>query len=146
MNNQRNKIKTQNNSPVNKSNGKIPSLPKNWEDFLLSILCVLVLPLMPIIYEAIRGRHVGTADLMLTASMYAIGVGISFNNRLTFIITIIIGIIHAATYGEFRNMQNTPSSSEMIAYIAIILVFLIHSMERYNIHVVDQVPWEFPGR
>jgi hypothetical protein len=133
------------NPPANQSNRRIPGLPKNWENFILSIVCVLILPLIPIIYEYIRGRHIGTADLMLTASMYAIGVGISSTSRLTFISTIIIGIIHAASYGEFKNIQNASTESEIIAYIAIAFVFLIHSVERYNLHVVEQKSWEFPA-
>src|SRR5262249_11833373 len=109
------------------------------------IICVLLLPLIPVIYETIRGRHVGTADLMLTASIYAISVGISSTNRLTFIVTIFISFFHAAAYGEFKNIQNPSSSSELIAYIAIALVALIHIIERYNLHVVEMKPWDFPG-
>jgi hypothetical protein len=138
-------------NPVDATHGSISSAnkvvrsSKGWENFLMSIICVLVLPLIPVIHEWIRGRYMDTADLMLTASMYAIGVGIASTSRLIFIITIVIGIIHAATYGEFRSITKPSSESEIIAYIAIAFVFLIHMVERYYLHVVQLKSWEFPG-
>lgn len=124
---------------------RFPKLPKHWEDFLLSLVFVLLLPLLPIIIEYWRSQKVEIAELLLTASMYAIGVGATSSSRLMFVFTIIMGVCFAFAYGSVKGSQNVLPLSDMLAYASIGLIFIIHTLERYNIHIVDMKTWEFPG-
>jgi hypothetical protein len=76
--------------------------------------------------------------------MYAISLGVSSRSRLLFGIGIVVGFIFAAVFG--KSMGEGPEVSNEIAYplITIFFVFLFHTLERYNRHVVERAPyWEF---
>jgi len=137
-----------NKQPVSQSKGvkrRLPHLPKHWENFLLSLTFILILPLLPIIIEYWRSQVVEIDELLLTASMYAIGVGATSASRLMFVFTIIMGVCFAFAYGSVKGSQNALPLSDMLAYTSIGVIFIIHALERYNIHVVDMKSWEFPG-
>jgi hypothetical protein len=86
----------------------------------------------------------------LTVSIYAITLGGSSGNRLLFGLGIAIGLIFAAAFG---NAVARPPQAVVLgvshatpALIALLLLVLVHSLERYNRHVVDRTPfWEFNG-
>lgn len=116
-----------------------------WEDFFLSIIFVLILPLVPFIIELWRNGQVATAELMLTASMYAISVGLSSSSRLMFGITLIMGLLFGMAYGWEKGQNGPMPSSNLIGYASVTIVFVVHVLERVNTHFVKQTRWDFPG-
>jgi len=124
---------------------RIPSLPFYWENFLVSILLLLLLPLLPLGIEWIINGSINGASLALSASMYTISIGISSKSRLIFALTIFSSVGYALLYGLTPNTTlDYPVIAYRISSWGIILTFILHTLERYNRHVADRTPfWEF---
>jgi hypothetical protein len=104
----------------------------------------MLLPLIPLGFEYVFAGNVNKSSLYIVTSMYAISLGVSSRSRLLFGSGIIVGFIFAALFGKAMG-EKPPTSSDM-AYplITIFFVFLFHTFERYNRHVVERAPyWEF---
>ncbi len=122
---------------------KIPGLPSYWENFWVSILLHLLLPLFPLAIELIQNGVISKNSLVLAASMYTISIGVSSRSRLMFAFTIAASVFYAFLYGIVSG-QSTTTIAEPASLIGILATFIVHSGERYNRHVVDRAPfWEF---
>ncbi len=84
---------------------------------------------------------------MLTASMYAIGIGVASRNVLLFVTTIVAGVCYAIAYGSAAQSAQAAGNVHIgLAFLGITAVFVFHSLERYNRHVVERGPFlDFPG-
>lgn len=130
---------------------RIPALPPYWEQFLLCVLFHLALPLLPIGIEIWQKRSITDSSLAMGTAMYAISIGGSSRSRLMFGLMVATSIVYSVVFGvlgsqEIRVPPSLSFNSFANAYAgwALVAIFVIHALERYNRHVVDRAPyWEF---
>jgi hypothetical protein len=125
---------------------KIPGLPKVWQEFLFCVILHMLLPLLPLLLELWQAGAVTGKELSLAASMYAVSIGVSSRNKAIFALGVFISIAFASAYGfQSPTSGGVPLRGGIyIACISILLILITHCCERYNMHVVDGVPfWEF---
>ena len=122
----------------------IPGIPKSCQDYLLSILYHLILPLLPLIIEYWITAEVKESSLMLVASLYSVSIGASSRNRLLFGISILIGILFAVAFGVLSSGTAQLPHCKVFGYVCIISIFCIHALERYNMHIIEGLSyWRF---
>lgn len=123
-------------------------------EFLTCIILHMLAPLLPLILEAWFTRgNVTENTLAITASMYAVSIGLSSRNKAIFSFCFFASILFSMAFGILTNgSANSNQQSAgitlpwvpVMAYGAIVFVFLIHVIERYNKHVVECMPfWNF---
>lgn len=123
---------------------RIPSMSKEWQEYLSCLLFHMLLPLLPIMIELWITGTVGPAPLFLSVAMYSIAIGMTSSSRLIFGLCCAITIIFAIVYGIAISKAAPPPSASFAAKWALLAVFVIHGAERYNLHVVDSRPfWAF---
>lgn len=126
---------------------RIPGMPPHWAEYILCLVFHLLLPLLPLLIEFISTRRIGGSSLTLAVAMYAIGIGGSSRNRLLFGLTVVVSIIYSVAFGLLlgKGVQDDGTgASTFYASWALVGIFVIHALERYNRHVVDRAPyWEF---
>jgi len=136
-------------------------IPLHWEHFITCILLHLLIPLIPLILELIFTSSLSTKSLTLIAAVYSITIGKSTSSSAQFAISIIISLIFSACYGitvasqKALEMINTGAENnnqpinymteiqylDVISGLAILMIFILHIMERYNKHIVDRIPF-----
>jgi len=116
----------------------------NYQDFFTSILLHLLLPLMPLVFEFNYTGFVSERSLTMTASIYAFSIGVSSRNKVTLAICIIIGLLNAGNYGatilDELNEEITHKTFDFTnlgAFWLIILIFIIHGIERWIRHIQE---------
>jgi hypothetical protein len=134
----------------------IPSLPPNWENFLLSFFLLLLFPLIPLGLEWVLTGEVKNSAVQLATATYAFAIGASSRSMGLFVFGLIIGFIFAATYGGTVSLETLEGNSfakgsefffQWGPVVGIGSVFLMHLSERYNRHVIDSEPFfEFMRR
>ncbi|WP_241233387.1 hypothetical protein [Escherichia coli] len=107
-----------------------------------SIVLFVVLPLLPLLFEAaINKSHIPTLQSStITAAIYALSIGVSSKNTLVFSMGIAIGIILSCFYGFVSADAINHTLGYLTSFIAIILIAVTHMTERYNKHMVDCEP------
>ncbi|HEY6542781.1 MAG TPA: hypothetical protein VIZ18_17690, partial [Ktedonobacteraceae bacterium] len=75
------------------------TLANAWQNYGLSLLMLLVLPLLPAMIEWGFKGSLDEASLLITLSIFAASIAIASNNRLIFGVGLIIAIGVAACYG-----------------------------------------------
>ncbi|WP_261466896.1 hypothetical protein [Serratia fonticola] len=110
--------------------------------FLGSIGLYMILPLLPLIFEAISFKGLPSAQsVTVTTSIYALSIGLTSRNQGIFVLGLICGISLAYAYGSIANTKEDVGIGYYIfSLMAISLIFLTHGFERYNIHIVDCQP------
>lgn len=120
---------------------RIPGITPEWSNYLTCILLHLLLPLLPLLFEAMALQAAPTGGtLAITTAMYAMSIGPSSENKAMFGLCTIIGIVFSMMYGQVTNPKDQIPVS-MYASSSMLLVFAIHACERYNRHVVDCRPF-----
>ena len=76
--------------------------------------------------------------MTLAASMYTIAIGVSSRSRLLFGVALALGLMLALVFGLTEPNAGSLTRNGILASVAIGLVFVLHSCERYNRHVVDR--------
>lgn len=125
---------------------RIKGLPPHWEEYLLCVLLHMMLPFLPLLFELIfsKAHVVSDKSLMLFSAMYALSIGLSSSSKLMFGFTVVISIFFSVAFGVVAGGGNSIQNSEIFSFIALVFIFLIHALERYNRHVIDQTPfWIF---
>jgi hypothetical protein len=123
---------------------KIPSIPYHIESFLLSLLFHMILPLFPIVLEYWQNEMIKTETLTLLAALYSISIGISSRSRIIFGLSIVISIVFSVAFGISSGGKVILVNSDIYAATSIFCIFIMHSGERWNIHVVAKEPyWNF---
>lgn len=123
---------------------RLPGLPDHIQEFGLCILFHLLLPLLPLVIEwAVRGRILpGTLFLLL--AVYPVTIGVSSRSRLLLGATIVIGLVYSTFFGISSGGMRIVPNAYFVGYACLGCVILIHTVERYNRHVVDrELFWEF---
>jgi hypothetical protein len=96
-----------------------------WNEYGASIIFVLMLPLLPILFEWLVSYKIATSSLTIMASFYAIAVGVSSYDRKQFWVGSIICVIFAGIFGLI-SQNNTLSLS--LPSIVLVILLLIASM------------------
>lgn len=117
----------------------------NYEDFCTSILMHLLLPLMPLVFELNYTGFISERSLTMTASIYAFSIGVSSRSKATLALCILIGLLNAGNYGltiidldESNGIINTTFNFlKLSSFWLIVLIFGIHTIERFNRHVSE---------
>jgi len=124
---------------------RIPSIPEEWDDFLICILLHMSFPLLPLLIEYLLRSAITDETCAITTSMYSIAIGLSSKNKLMFASCIIVSVIFSVIFGMISVSQSfSLNHVKTASLISIFCIFLVHCCERYNRHVVDCVPfWEF---
>jgi len=146
----------------NNLNGQVSSVKKKYiglkeehSQFIACILLHLLLPLIPLLLEYIVTKNVSTQSLTLIAAIYSISIGRTTKNVAQFAISIVISLIFSACYGiTVQSLKTTSSTAvnpeniineyaalDFFAISVIVIIFIMHSLERYNKHVLDMVPF-----
>ena len=119
-------------------------MKNNYQDFFTSILLHLLLPLMPLVFEFNYTEFVSERSLTMTASIYAFSIGVSSRNKATLAICIIIGLLNAGNYGatildelNTEIIHETFDFTSLGAFWLIILIFIIHGIERWIRHIQE---------
>jgi hypothetical protein len=122
---------------------KIPSVPSSWQDFILSVLFQLCLPILPILLEFWLTGKITEQSVTLVSALYSISVGVSSRSRLFFGMGIVAGIVFSVAFGVSAGGQ-PPTNCKLFSTWAISAVFVIHACERWNLHVIEEKPyWSF---
>jgi hypothetical protein len=147
---------------------RIPGLPKPLQHFIGATLLFMALPLAPLVFELWIMNTISEQSVTLTTAMYAIGIGISSRSTLLFVFTFCVFAFFVFAFGVVMHAEGgkamaraevvkrqlagnvTPVGGledkdalpidRYLAYVAIVLVFGVHFIERYNRHVVDLQP------
>lgn len=123
---------------------RIPSMPDNWQNFLLSIMFHMFLPLLPLIIELWITNNVKGDSIAIVAALYALSIGVSSRNKVLFGVCIVIGVVFSFAYGVSFINQQALSNLVQYSSVSIFSVFLAHAGERWNIHIVDgEKYWNF---
>ena len=125
---------------------RIKGLPPHWEEYLLCVLLHMALPFLPLLFEMIfsRTNTISEKSLMLFSAMYALSIGLSSKSKLMFGFTVVISIFFSVAFGVVAGGGSSIPNAEYYSYLTLITIFIIHLLERYNRHVIDQTPfWEF---
>ena len=73
---------------------RIPGIAPGWSNYLTCILLQMLLPLSPLLFEAIALQAApGRATLAITTAMYAMSIGPSSENKAMFGLCTIIGMV-----------------------------------------------------
>jgi len=118
----------------------IPGIPSEWQNFLFCLALHVTLPLLPLGIEWWFSGAVGEKSAVLTAAMYSLAIGLSSRNIALFGLGLIQGLIFSAAFG-FLAKNPHLNQADFASYIAIAIIMIVHIIERYNRHVVDQVPF-----
>ncbi len=117
-------------------------MKNNYQDFFTSLLLHLILPLMPLVFEHNYTGFISDRSLTMTASIYAFSIGVSSRNKVTLALCILIGLLNAGNYGatvaKSNKLDVIPTSYEFIqmgAFWLIVLIFIIHGIERWIRHI-----------
>ena len=122
--------------------GSIPGIPQHIQRYLACLILTMLFPLLPLALEFLLTGMVSEKSAMLTASMYAVGVGVASRNVLLFVITIVAGVCYAIAYGAAAQTSGSINDLHLgLAFFGIAAVFVFHSLERYNRHVVEREPF-----
>ncbi|KPM77524.1 hypothetical protein [Pseudoalteromonas sp. UCD-33C] len=124
---------------------RIPALPNEWGDFFTCVLLHMLLPLLPLLIEFWMKGAPTDSTLAITASMYSIAIGLSSRSAAMLGLCILVSIIFSVVFGIVSAGSSTQLSDlKLYSGLSILFVFIIHTLERYNRHVVDCVPfWDF---
>jgi hypothetical protein len=120
---------------------RVPGLPPDWDDYLLCLIFILVLPLLPLALEFWQTHTVSEKSTALAASMYAISVGTSTASRALLGISVVCCVGYAFAFGFLAGGSSTLWNSRTLGFVGMGLIFLIHALERYNRHVADSRPF-----
>lgn len=131
-------------------------LPIPWENYILCLVFHLIVPLIPLVFERSFTGEVRPSSWLLVASCYLISLGVSSISRLYFGLTMVLGFLLAAVYGNQIGRElpvagsgAAPVGTAPIGVLAaprwIVLTLagfaLVHAFERYGRHVVRKKPY-----
>ena len=95
---------------------------------------------MPLGLERWFSGHIEAKSAVLTAAMYSLAIGLSSRSILIFGLAIVSGFAFSAAFG-FLSKTPILENADTASYAAIVFISIFHTMERYNRHVVDKIPF-----
>jgi hypothetical protein len=123
---------------------RIPGLPNVWQEYITCIALHMVLPLLPLALEFSTKDSISAISATLAAAMYTISIGLSSKSKAIFSICFLLCIFYTYKYGSLQSIADIKNHTDGGALWGIFGAFLMHALERYNIHVADNIPfWNF---
>lgn len=110
---------------------------------MLCLVLHLTLPLLPMLIEWWKNHSISEGTATLTASMYAITIGLSSRSPLLFGLGIIMSLLFSVAYGIALSVDKGDGLDEstFASLTAIVFMLVFHALERYNRHAVDKTPF-----
>lgn len=131
---------------------RVPAISFKWQQYWLCVGFHLVLPLFPLVTEYLVAGAVAPSSAYLVAAMYALSIGASSRNALSFGFMMMVGVVCGILFGISTSLLGQPPEKSHVevldktwpAMMFIAVVFIAHVLERYNRHVADCEPfWLF---
>ncbi len=122
---------------------RIPSVPKNIQNFGLSFIFIVILPLLPLFLELWCSSTISAKSLAIATAIYSVSIGVSSHDRLLFGFSIIISISFSVAFGHAVSTGNAPAYGSILAGMAILCISGAHLMERWNRHAIDSEEFGF---
>ncbi|HYV91132.1 MAG TPA: hypothetical protein VE978_05090 [Chitinophagales bacterium] len=103
--------------------------------FFSSILLIIIIPLGPIILEAIL-KHGTITDqsLTLTAAIFSVSVGTASDRFLFMLFSVFVCVFFSVCYGYILGNPDSLSFVHLAALFLIAVISLLHLAERYVRH------------
>lgn len=111
-----------------------------WQNFLISLVLHLGLPLFPLALENWFSGAVEAKSAALTAALYSMAIGLSSRNVTQFGLGIALGFMFSAAFGFLARDPGLPYA-KIYSYSAIGFVFGLHAFERFKRHVIKRKPF-----
>lgn len=111
------------------------ALSSNWEQFLLSVMFHLLMPLSPLLLEYCLRGEAATGSTTLVAALFALNLGCSSRSALAMGLGIVTAVTFGAMFGVTLSQTAEMPTARGFALLAITLTALIHAAERFNRHV-----------
>jgi hypothetical protein len=116
-----------------------PIAGKPFQSFLGSLLLIIVLPLLPLLFEFLAVNGVKDETKAITAAMYAVGIGFTTRVPLLCYAGILVAILMSFVFGlDVSGRPNPLVGGWPIVCIAIFAVG--HAAERFKLHAIDGQP------
>jgi len=123
---------------------RIPTIPKNIQHFVASVVLIVFLPLLPLLLEYWLLSRISAQSLTLTTAIYAISIGASSTQAVVLVLAIPVSIAFSAAFGVVISVGDPPKGCSIAAALTILAAALIHMGERWNRHVAEEKPfWRF---
>lgn len=116
-------------------------MSKGWQNFLLCVFLHMCIPLLPLVIEFWATAGVSDKTLTLAGTVYTIAVGVSSRNRALFGLAFFLSVVLAVAFGFAASASEPLPASGFISGFAILAMFLFHAIERYNLHVLEELPF-----
>lgn len=119
---------------------RIPGAPEPVENFIVSVVLRMYVPLVPLVLEWWWTGEVSAGSLTLVAALYGISIGVASWSRALFAVTFALGITLIAAFGIIVGQESALPPSRRVALLGIVGVMGAHLLERWNRHVQDCEP------
>lgn len=120
---------------------RFPEIRGQVAEYLLCVLFHFSLPLLPLFVEAAMEGAINHKTLILFLSVYPLNLGISSRSKFIFGLAVVIGLAYAIFFGIASASLTVPSAAKTVGYALASFVALLHLLERYNRHIVDDKPF-----
>lgn len=111
-------------------------MKRSHQNFVSCVILHLLVPLAPLLLEFIQNHDITRKSVILAGAMYSFSIGITSNQLVTFSICISIGFIMSGSYGTVSGTATALPFYNFCGAYAIILVFIINFIERFDRHVI----------
>lgn len=104
--------------------------------FLSSIICVILFPLIPLAYEYFAKNDIKADNLALASALYCFGIGFSSKRVEMLPLMTLAGLLILGYYTSVldKNVSCLPLHNSFLALI-VVAVAVIHIRERYDRHI-----------
>jgi hypothetical protein len=109
--------------------------------FIVSLICILALPLLPIFLEHIFLGKCSTTALTMTTAIYVITVFITSNYILFIFVSMGLCAIFSSCYGYVISTNGYSDLMSLWSIIAICGVAILHTFERFYRHILCDEPF-----
>lgn len=110
----------------------------NWKNFWASIIAFVVIPLMPLIFEALLKGNISLGSSSIACSVFAASVASTTKNDFILYVGILISIIMTFVFAS--SLTNAGAMDESWTNFTFLCFVVIHIAERYQIHVLESRP------
>ena len=122
-------------------------VPEYWEQFGSCLIFHFIVPLLPFFVEWMGRGKVSPETLTVGAAVYVMAIGASSRSMFLFALSVLLSIVYSVLFGFVisGNTGVTANAPRIVGW-SVLLVVLIHLVERIKRHIVQRTPYlEFIG-